>query len=205
MTLLYIVRHGNTFEAGEPARRIGARTDLPLTATGLAQAEALAGHFAGRVGFARAFSSPLQRTRATAATILARQQHPPGLETLALLTEIDHGPDENRTEDEVVARIGNPALALWDEKGIAPDGWNAGADWRRPGWRDFAARLSAEPPGDAVLLVTSNGAARLAVLALEPKSVDKIGNYKLRTGSYGLIELDSDSRIRLLDWDRRPD
>ena len=35
MTRLVIVRHGNTFEAGEPPRRIGARTDLPLTATGV--------------------------------------------------------------------------------------------------------------------------------------------------------------------------
>ncbi len=205
MTLLYIVRHGNTFETGEPPRRIGARTDLPLTATGLAQAEALAGHLASRVGFARAFSSPLQRTRSTAKAILTRQAHPPALETLALLTEIDHGPDENRTEDAVVARIGHSAIALWDEKGIAPDGWNAGADWRLPGWRDFAARISGEHPADAILLVTSNGAARFALLALEPKAVDKIGNYKLRTGSYGLMELDSDGRIRLLDWGRRPD
>ncbi len=205
MTRLYIVRHGNTFEAGETPRRIGASTDLPLTTTGVAQAEALGQHFAGRVAFARAFSSPLRRTRSTAEAILARQVHPPLLETLTLLTEIDHGPDENRTEDEVVARIGGSAIALWDEKGIAPDGWNAGADWRLPGWRDFAASLCAEHPDDAILLVTSNGAARFALLAFDSKSVDKIGNYKLRTASYALIELDCDRRIRLLDWGRRPD
>ncbi|MGA3882329.1 histidine phosphatase family protein, partial [Bacillus pumilus] len=44
--MFVIVRHGNTFAAGEPPRRIGARTDLPLTAQGQAQAEALGAHFA---------------------------------------------------------------------------------------------------------------------------------------------------------------
>ena len=46
MTRLYIARHGNTFEAGEAPRRVGRRTDLPLTAAGRAQAEALGRRFA---------------------------------------------------------------------------------------------------------------------------------------------------------------
>ena len=36
-----IVRHGNTFDGNEPVRRIGARTDLPLVASGFDQARAL--------------------------------------------------------------------------------------------------------------------------------------------------------------------
>ena len=31
MTTLVVIRHGNTFEADEEPRRVGARTDLPLT------------------------------------------------------------------------------------------------------------------------------------------------------------------------------
>jgi transcriptional regulator GlxA family with amidase domain len=31
MTTLIIARHGNTFEDGETPRRVGARTDLPLS------------------------------------------------------------------------------------------------------------------------------------------------------------------------------
>ena len=41
MTTLIIARHGNTFEDGEPPRRVGARTDLPLTNKGRMQARAV--------------------------------------------------------------------------------------------------------------------------------------------------------------------
>ncbi len=62
MTRLVIVRHGNTFEAGEPPRRIGAGTDLPLTESGIDQARALGWHFAkNRIAFDRVLSSPLIR------------------------------------------------------------------------------------------------------------------------------------------------
>ena len=41
MTQLLIVRHGNTFETGETPRRVGLRTDLPLSSSGRKQANAL--------------------------------------------------------------------------------------------------------------------------------------------------------------------
>jgi len=44
---LFIVRHGNTFDPGDTVTRVGARTDLPLSSSGRAQADALARHFAG--------------------------------------------------------------------------------------------------------------------------------------------------------------
>jgi len=60
--MFVIVRHGNTFAPGETPRRIGARTDLPLTPGGEAQAQALGAHFA-RLGwhFKRVLVSPLER------------------------------------------------------------------------------------------------------------------------------------------------
>jgi probable phosphoglycerate mutase len=55
---------------GEPPRRIGARTDLPLTPAGEEQGAALGRHFAAQGWhFARALVSPLARTCATAAAI----------------------------------------------------------------------------------------------------------------------------------------
>ena len=44
MITLVIARHGNTFESGETPRRVGARTDLPLTEKGRQQAQAI-GHY----------------------------------------------------------------------------------------------------------------------------------------------------------------
>lgn len=206
MTLFYIVRHGNTFEAGESPRRIGSRTDLPLTAAGLAQAQALGADFAhAGIRFARALSSGLQRTRATAEAILARQPHPLVLETADFLAEIDHGPDENQPEEAVLARIGRAALTLWDTEAVPPPGWDVRPDWRRARWLAFADEAVTAHRDDSILLVTSNGAGRFALAAFGLKPGGKAGGVKFRTGSFGLVEAGGGGKFRLLEWDKRPD
>lgn len=206
MTRLYIVRHGNTFEAGAAPRRIGSRTDLPLTSSGEAQAEALGALFAqAGIRFARALSSGLKRTQATAEAILSRQPHPLVLETADFLAEVDHGPDENQTEDVVLARIGRAALELWDNEAVPPPGWDVRAEWRRERWLGFADEVTASHRDDAILLVTSNGAGRFALSAFGLKPGGKAGGVKFRTGSYGLVEAGGGGKFRLLEWDKRPD
>lgn len=192
-----IVRHGNTFEAGEPPRRIGARTDLPLTAAGTAQAEALGAHFAAQGWhFARVLVSPLLRTRATAAAILGHLPGSPEPEPCDWLREIDHGPDEDMPEDAVLARIGADALAAWDERAVAPPGWTVDAEARIAGWRALFAQ--SEGP---VLLVTSNGAARFALMAA---GLEAAGSLKLATGSYGAIRRGAGGMLDVAEWGRRP-
>jgi probable phosphoglycerate mutase len=96
--MFVIVRHGNTFEAGEPARRIGARTDLPLTPAGVAQAEALGRHFAQQGWhFGRALVSPL-RAPGRRLRPSWRISRPSAARPCEWLREIDHGPDEDRPE-----------------------------------------------------------------------------------------------------------
>lgn len=198
--MLVIVRHGNTFTAGEPPRRIGARTDLPLTDAGIAQAEALGAHFAAKGWhFARALVSPLLRTRETAQAILAAQPSPPTPEPAPFLREIDHGPDENRTEAQVLARLGQPALTAWDEHAIAPPDWTVDADRRIAAWHTLIEALTPDQP--PTLLVTSNGAARFALIALPTLAPRTL---KLRTGSYGVIQRDADGTLTLPVWDQRP-
>ena len=90
--LCVIARHGNTFAPGEPARRIGAGTDLPLVESGRAQAVRLGEHFRAQGWrFDRVFASPLQRTRESAALILSAMDHRSPIETRDWLAEIDHG------------------------------------------------------------------------------------------------------------------
>lgn len=201
MTRLVIVRHGNTFEAGVKPRRIGARTDLPLTAAGLEQAEALGRHFAANgIGFDRVLSSGLRRTRMTATAIVGDAGR---IEPASFLTEVDHGPDEDQAEADVVARIGKEAIALWDSQLISPQGWEVGAEWRVPAWRAFAEEAAAAMPDGTILLVTSNGAARFALAALGLRAGDNVKSAKIRTGSYGLVELVG-GQFRLVGWDMRP-
>lgn len=192
-----IVRHGNTFEAGEPPRRIGARTDLPLTAAGLAQADALGAHFAAQGWrFARVLVSPLARTRQTARAILAHLPDAPEPEPCDWLREIDHGPDEDRTEDAVLARIGASALAAWDERGEAPPGWTVDTEMRLAAWRALFAA-----DNGPVLLVTSNGAARFSLQAGPAANVPSL---KLLTGSYGVIHRGEDGALDVPVWGKRP-
>lgn len=201
MTRLVIVRHGNTFEAGEPPRRIGARTDLPLTAAGVAQAEALGRHFAANgVRFDRVLSGELKRTRQTAEAIVGGQP----IETATFLTEIDHGPDEGQPETAVIARLGNEAITLWETQWVAPEGWEVGAQWRLLAWREFVEQAAEELPHGTILMVTSNGAARFALAALGLKPGENRAGVKFRTGSYGVVEVGSGADFRLLGWDIRP-
>ena len=201
--MFVIVRHGNTFEPGDPPRRIGARTDLPLTRAGVAQAEALGRHFAseGR-HFARVLISPLLRTRQTAEAIATHLKGSPAPEPADWLREIDHGPDEDRPEDAVLARIGQVALDTWDSRAEPPPGWTVDAQPRLAAWR---ALFAAPPPG-ATLIVTSNGAARFALLA-EPALVAasaRLPSLKLATGSYGTIARDAQGVLDIGVWGRRP-
>ncbi len=205
MTTLYIVRHGNTFEGNEPPRRIGRRTDLPLTAAGLQQARMLGEHFAGLgIRFARAFAGPLKRTVATGEAILARQAHPLVLEPAEFLAEIDHGPDEDQPEAAVLARIGRGALELWDSAATPPPGWTVDREARLAAWQRLADEMALAHRDEAVLLVTSNGAARFALLAFGIGTGARPDGLKLRTGSYGVLTIGSGKKGRLMEWDRRP-
>lgn len=196
MRRIFIIRHGNTFNAGAPVLRVGAGTDLPLVESGVQQAERLADWFAGQdLPIRQLLSGPLQRARQTAGAI----GRAIGRDIAAMpdwLDEIDHGPDEGRPEAEVVARIGEDALAAWDGEGVAPPGWIVQRDARIAGWRAYFSA-----GGDGVdLLVTSNGAARFALLAAGIATA----SLKLRTGAFGELAVADDGMVKLADWDWRP-
>ena len=201
--MFVIVRHGNTFEPGEPPRRIGARTDLLLTAAGVAQGRALGAHFAAeRLHFSRVLVSPLARTRATAQAVLDRQSDAPAPQACDWLREIDHGPDEDQAEDAVLARIGTEALAAWDTRAEPPPGWTVEADARKAAWRDLFEAEEAGP----TLVVTSNGAARFALLC-DPAltaAAASLESLKLPTGGYGVIRRGENGGLEVPVWGRRP-
>ena len=198
MTRLIVVRHGNTFDPGETPARVGARTDLPLSSSGRTQADALARHFAD-TPFDAAFASMLKRTRETARTILSARKDSPALLLMPFLTEIDYGPDENKTEAEVIARIGAQALADWDAHATPPPGWLADPSAIVAAWRAFLERLAA--CDGAVLCVTSNGIARFlpAAAGIEATAPD----LKLKTGAYADLSVER-SGVRATAWNQRP-
>lgn len=198
MKRLLIARHGDTFLPGEPPRRIGARTDLPLTARGEAQATAIAGWLIARDRVPdAALCGPLHRAGRTARLILAALPGACPLSEAGWLDEVDYGPDEGRREEEVVARIGAEALSRWDHLAEPAAEW---AIDRAGKIAQCAAEVAALPAG-TTLLVTSNGTARFILLALGLGGAAT--PLKLRTGALGEIELDGTS-VSLCCWDVRP-
>lgn len=204
MTDIYVVRHGNTFNMGDVVTRVGARTDLALSQSGRAQAEALAAHFAilAPKGFSAAYCSPLRRTRDTAEAILAATRAAPSLTEIEFLREVDYGPDENRPEDEVVQRIGDAALHAWEADAVPPEGWAIEPEKIRADWADFLTELSREEADRPVLIVTSNGIARF-VLDVIAHPNGRPHSIKLKTGAYGVIET-APARPFLRSWNIRP-
>ena len=194
-TRLFIVRHGNTFDKGDVVTRVGGRTDLPLSISGRVQAEALGRHFAA-IPFASARSGPLKRTRETAHAILATQASPPDLATDLFLREIDYGPDENRPEEEVIARIGQPALDAWERDSIVPPGWRVDPDALIGNWQETFHELRDQPGNH--LIVTSNGIARFALNAAGAQRADA----KLGTAAWGVIVVEG-GEARVEAWNVR--
>ncbi len=199
MGRIIVCRHGNTFDKGDVVTRVGGRTDLPLSTSGKAQADALARHFAD-TPFHSAYCSSLQRTRETAAAILSARADGPDLSVLPFLTEIDYGPDENVAEEKVVARIGEDALRAWEEDSRVPDGWTVNKAVIHEGWKSLLTEAARLPEDSTVLVVTSNGIARFL-----PDVVDAVPvglQPKLKTGAWGEIACNTGTRI--LTWNKRP-
>jgi glucosyl-3-phosphoglycerate phosphatase len=111
---LILIRHGETVWNLE--RRFTTRTDIELSDAGVDQARRAAEALAA-VSIDRIYSSPLQRARRTAEMIAARQNSPCPVTADARLTEIDAGPFEGQTEEELAAGPLAAAFARWHTDG----------------------------------------------------------------------------------------
>jgi broad specificity phosphatase PhoE/ribonuclease HI len=148
-TRLILVRHGVTEYS--VSRRFAGRSDLDLTEDGVAQAAAAAGRVAALGPVHALYSSPLVRTRHTAAIIGDRLGLPAGLEPG--LTETDYGDWDGYTFAELQQRW--PAeLARWlSDPTVAPPG---GESQHATTLRAAAARdtILGRHPGRTVVAVS---------------------------------------------------
>jgi len=171
--------------------RVGGRTDLDLVESGLAQGVALGQHLKDQGLIPDViFTTAMKRTQQTAQqakTILGKDIP---TEIMEIFNEIDYGVDENKAEEEVVARLGIEAIRAWDEHAVVPDGWLVDPEGLRTAWREFGQNVLSNFSGKTVLIVTHNGIARFASALLQ--NADDLGNaddnqknLKLGTGSYG--------------------
>ena len=200
-TRLIVVRHGNTFAKGETPRRVGARTDLSLT-------EELRPRSVGcylkdnNILPDVIFSGPLKRHLETAKLILKQVGLDKEIHIEDNFNEIDYGPDENKTEDEVVARIGQQAIDAWNDDATLPDGWDVDVNEIISAWQDFANEAEQKHKDKNILLVSSNGTIRFApYITGDFDTFKKSHDIKVATGGICIFEKESNNKNwTCTDW-----
>ncbi len=205
MTTLIIARHGNTFNPGETANYVGARTDMFLVESGKDQAKAIGTFLKNNQLIPDVvYASGLARAQETAQIAVKESGISNPIFTLDIFNEIDYGPDENKTKEDVIARIGPAAHKEWEDNNVVPPGWNADANRIIGHWWGFADQISAHDDNETVLVVTSNGIARFAPhLTGDYGAFRKTHNPKLATGTLGILKF-SDNKWRVEGWNIKP-
>lgn len=204
-TRLIIARHGNTFTKDQTPLRVGARTDLPLVET--ERGTNIGKYLKMKVFYPKAvFAAPLQRTTETARLAIAAMDKDIPLIIDKRFTEIDYGPDEAKTEDEVIARIGQDAMDAWNDEAIVPDGWNVDVKSIIKTWQDFADEIEKNYHNQTVMVVSSNGIIRFApYLTGNFNKFAQEFNIKVGTGGVCVLEKDDgDKYWTVKAWGIKP-
>lgn len=201
---LILARHGNTFNSSAEAVWVGRGEDLPLVASGIAQAEAVAVAL-GDTALTRIITAPLQRTRQFGEIIAQRHNPPPPLQTDARLSELDYGHWAGRSNAEIIARYGAEELEAWQKHGIWPKSgqFSPPEDEVIAGVQALAEETRCQ--GGTTLLVSSNGILRY-LLTLIPGQLQVLKadeNLKVRTGHLCALEYQND-HWRLRAWNIAP-
>ncbi|MCC6221050.1 MAG: histidine phosphatase family protein [Deltaproteobacteria bacterium] len=206
MTTLAIARHGNTFRPGEVPRRIGVSTDLPLVEKGVEQARTIGTYLRENALLPDVvYTSHLKRTIQTAEIALAEAELTAPIIRHEMFNEIDYGPDENKTEEELVARIGKKAIIDWDERAIVPLGWKVDPQKIIHDWGDFASRILRDYSKGNVLVITSNGVGRFAPhIAGNFTAFAARNAIKLATGAIGILTYSSVNGWVIDKWNEKP-
>ncbi len=205
MTTLIIARHGNTFSDNDTLTYVGGRTDLPLVQKGREQAREI-GKYLKRNNLVPdvVYASHLQRTLDTARIAIKETGITNPVYPLDIFNEIDYGPDENKTKEEVLARIGEQAHKDWETENILPHGWLLDAETIIQNWKNFVDHIRAHDDNETILVVTSNGIARFAPHITEDFEGFKATHpLKLATGALSIFTYENGAWV-LKAWNVRP-
>jgi broad specificity phosphatase PhoE len=180
---LSIVRHAET--TWNLAGRYQGRRESALSARGMHQGRKLADAFAlVQPPVARIVTSPLHRTRATAAFVAERLNVP--LTTDDALIEIAHGTWDGRMRDEIAANDPeryrtwreNPADVAFDQGESLAD---VLARWRR-----FRAAFVVDQP---TLLVTHDAIVRVALLDIMQRPLADFWAVRVENAAYAVVDV----------------
>ncbi|MBU0455793.1 MAG: histidine phosphatase family protein [Pseudomonadota bacterium] len=214
-TRILIARHGNTFFPTETPRRVGGRTDLSLVEK--ERAHALGQYIKDHHLLPDViWAAPLKRTMETARFACeAMKMDPSMIQKDHRFTEIDYGPDENKTEDEVMLRLGKDRLKknsrdlsefseeqmkeegraiidAWNRDAIVPDGWLVDPQRYIDTWLAVGKEIEEKHKDQTVMIVSSNGIIRFSpYLTGDFKAFAAEHKIKVTTGGLCIFEKES--------------
>lgn len=204
---LFIARHGTAFENDGDKRFLGVMEDPPLSMLGRKQAEALARALRRRVRPDMIFAGPQRRQRETAA-ILAEKLDVKRVASVPALSEIDYGPWEGLSKEEILAAWPEEFRA-WKKEGVWPPSVFGGTfEAVKARVRDWIDHLEGSGARAAVA-VTSQGALRASFALAEPEAwlnlcrKGRATEANVATGSWCELEIGS-TGIRVIAWNERP-
>lgn len=208
-TVLVIARHGNTFRRGETPRRVGGASDLPLVEEERGRNIGLYLKDKGLIPSA-VYAAPLLRTVRTAELAVEAMGCKTEVIQLREFTEIDYGPDENKTEEEIELRLGDgdrdkgrAVIEAWNKNAAVPDGWRVNPSQIIETWLDFAENtVLRNGRNKTTLIVTSNGVIRFApYLTGDFEQFAREHEIKVSTGGICIFEkTDSDTFWKCTAW-----
>lgn len=191
---LCLVRHGET--AWNAEGRVQGQTDVPLSATGRAQARAVGAALAGE-RFAALYASDLARVRQTAAPAAAAL----GLEVRldARLRERHYGKFETLTYEEARTRLPED-FARFKAKELDYD-FGSGESLARFNARALAclAEIAARHAGEAVLVFTHGGVLEMAYRHALGRGLQSARDFDIPNAALNRLEI-GPGGWRVLAW-----
>jgi broad specificity phosphatase PhoE len=207
---LILVRHGNTFEAGQVCTHVGARTDLSLTTEGREQAKRV-GHYLSSQGiqptaiYAGKLKRQIETSLIIGETLNVSHLH---LNEPAL-TEVDFGLWEGLTTEAITKRW-KKEYEDWSKGGIWPEGIFEGTlDAHLNEINNWIAHLRSDyKPGESIVGVTSNGiiryfhsfAAEKWNHCVQTRNMEAL---KVKTGHLCELLLSADD-LKVISWNKNP-
>jgi probable phosphomutase (TIGR03848 family) len=189
MTTLWLVRHGVTSHTGH--KLSGWLPDVHLTEEGRAQAEGAA-ELLSKVELEAVYSSPIDRTRETAAAIAARHGLP--VRTRRTIGEVEYGRWTNRSIKVLARQKLWGVVQRWPSAARFPDGETLREVQDRA--LDEVDKIAEQHPRGAVCIVSHGDVIKLVLAHFLGVHIDLFQRIVIAPGSVsGVVLLGDGPRV----------
>ena len=207
MQYLLLARHGNTFAPDQRVFWVGARNDLSLVESGIAQAHCLAQALKiAAISPEAIYAASLKRTLKYAQIIQDQLQLSEHVVLDSRLNEIDYGNWSGLSNDEIKSKYGDIELNEWNEQGKWANSFDdSELDIEEQIGSFVREAIINQADKKLILAVTSNGRLKY-FLKLIPdiyrEYLEKT-KWKVATGNICLLSYEKSS-WRLICWNETP-